>query len=77
MSKLVGFRLSDEDVAVLDALVVAGEASDRTTALKRILSRERHRQAVECDALIYAANGPDPELDGLAAWASRQPIDLD
>jgi hypothetical protein len=73
----VGFRLSDEDIAVLDALVMAGEAADRTTALKRTLARERQRQAAEHDALIYAARGPDPELDGLGAWAGRRPIDLD
>ena len=77
MSRPASFRLTDEEFAVLDALVAAGHATDRTTALKRTLARERRRQAAEHDALIYAASGPDPELDGLAAWASRQPIDID
>lgn len=74
-SNAVSFRLTDDDIAVLDALVESGQATDRTAALRRALSKERHRQMAEQDALIYLAEREagvtDPDRDELDAWIAR------
>jgi hypothetical protein len=43
--------------------------------VSRALERERRRRGAEKDAAIYAAEKVDDDLDALAAYASRTPLD--
>jgi Arc/MetJ-type ribon-helix-helix transcriptional regulator len=62
-------------VAFIDELVSHGEASSRAQVVSRALERERRRRGAEKDAAIYAAEKVDDDLDALAAYASRTPLD--
>jgi hypothetical protein len=73
----MAFRLSEEEIAVLDDLIAAGLATDRTSALKRALAGERRRLDARHDAGIYASTPPDEDLAALTRWASPQVVDLD
>lgn len=78
-------RLPDATVEFLDRLVAEGQATSRASVVERALAREIRRQIAARDAAILAAAaakpGPDrPEdpddLDGLADYASRAPMDI-
>ena len=43
----------------------------------RTLERERRREAAARDAAILAQAGGDEDLDSLAEYAGRLPLDLD
>jgi len=77
MTKQMAFRLTDAEVAVLDDLITAGLATDRTSAMRRALADERRRLDARHDAEIYASTAPDDDLHALAQWASTQELDLD
>ncbi|HST85905.1 MAG TPA: hypothetical protein VLL08_29475 [Kineosporiaceae bacterium] len=77
MTKQMAFRLTDAEVAVLDDLIAAGLATDRTSALRRALAAERRRLDARHDAEIYASTAGDNDLLAAARWASDQELDLD
>lgn len=77
MSKQIAVRLSDELVEFVDQVVEAGGARSRAAVVTRALERERRRAVAERDAEILARTAADPELEGLAGYARRQPLDLD
>ncbi len=80
MTVQITVRIPDEQAAFVDRLVQEGKAPSRASAIAEALRHEQRRLEQEHDAAIYAslAGQPDPDdLDGLAAWAARQPLDLD
>jgi hypothetical protein len=77
MSTQLAFRLTDVEIKVLDDVVSAGLAGDRTAALKRALAAEGRRLVAERDAQIYATTEPDGDLEALAEWVSKQALDLE
>ena len=78
MSRQVAIRLPDDLVAFMDDLVAHGFEKSRATVMTRALERERRRFVAARDAAILAATsaGDDDELDRLAEYAARLPIDL-
>jgi Arc/MetJ-type ribon-helix-helix transcriptional regulator len=77
MSTQIAVRLPDDLVEFIDSLIAAGHARSRASVVTRALERERRRAVAERDAAILARTGPDPELAGLAEYATGVPIDLD
>jgi Arc/MetJ-type ribon-helix-helix transcriptional regulator len=75
MSTQIAVRLPDELVSFVDELVGSGRDSSRAAVVTRALERERRRIVAMRDAEILAAAGPDPELDGLAGYATRVRVD--
>jgi Arc/MetJ-type ribon-helix-helix transcriptional regulator len=75
MSTQIAVRLPDEVVAFIDDLVAHGDAGSRAQVVSRALERERRRLRAERDAVIYAADGPDPEMDAFVAHTSRRSLD--
>jgi Arc/MetJ-type ribon-helix-helix transcriptional regulator len=74
MSKQIAVRLPDDLVAFVDEVVESGSARSRAAVVTRALERERRRIIAARDAEILARSGPDPELDGLAAYAATRPV---
>jgi Arc/MetJ-type ribon-helix-helix transcriptional regulator len=78
VSTQIAVRLPDELVEFLDAEVSAAHAASRAALVARALERERRRVTASREIEILAArkNQPD-DLDDLARYASRLPLDLD
>ena len=77
MSKQIAVRLPDELVEFVDSVVRDGDAKSRAAVVVRALERERRRALAVRDAEILARTGSDPDMESLARWAARQPIDLE
>lgn len=77
MSIQIAVRLPDSMVEFLDRLVAEGQATSRASVVERALAREFRRQIAARDAAILAKAGPDPDLDSLADYAVRAPLDVD
>ena len=75
MSKQIAVRLPDDIVDFIDQLVDDGQASSRAVVVARALDRERRRAVAARDAAILARTSTDPDLDSLAAYAARTPLD--
>jgi Arc/MetJ-type ribon-helix-helix transcriptional regulator len=80
MSKQIAVRLPDEIASFVDAEVAAGRAPSRAAVVTRALERDRRRRVALADVEILtrtdASNDLD-DLDGLAEYGARLPIDLD
>jgi len=76
MSKQIAVRLPEDLVEFVDALVSEGEAASRAVVVRRALERERRRTIAARDAAILARAGDDPDMDDLARYAVRAPLDL-
>ncbi|WP_324291218.1 hypothetical protein [Paractinoplanes pyxinae] len=76
MTTQIAVRLPDELMDFVDGQVSSGTAASRAAVVVRALERDKRRAAAERDAAIYA-EGETGDLDGLAAWAGAQPLDLD
>lgn len=76
MSRQIAVRLPDHIVEFVDELVIRGQASSRAVVVTRALERERRRETAARDAAILAHGGGDPDMDSLADYAKRTPIDL-
>jgi Arc/MetJ-type ribon-helix-helix transcriptional regulator len=76
MSTQIAVRLPDDIVEYVDQQVTSGLAPSRAAVVARALERDRRRQIAERDAQIYATGGQG-DLDDLASWAARQPLDID
>jgi Arc/MetJ-type ribon-helix-helix transcriptional regulator len=77
MSIQIAVRLPESMVEFMDRLVAEGQAASRASVVERALAREIRRQIAARDAAILAAAGPDPDLDGLADYAGRAPMDIE
>lgn len=76
MSVQIAVRLPDGTVRQLDKLVSEGRAPSRASVIERALAREFRRLTAERDAAILAGSGDDPDLDSLAEYAARTPLDF-
>jgi Arc/MetJ-type ribon-helix-helix transcriptional regulator len=74
MTTQIAVRLPDDIVEFIDQLVDAGQASSRASVVARAVDRERRRRVAERDAAILA-QAADPDLDRLAEYAARTPLD--
>ncbi len=75
MSKQIAVRLPDDLVEFIDQLVDRGQATSRAVVVARAVDRERRREIAARDAAILSQAGRDPDLDGLAEYAARTPLD--
>jgi Arc/MetJ-type ribon-helix-helix transcriptional regulator len=73
----IAVRLPDDTVHQLDELVAAGEGPSRASVIERALAREFRRLIAAKDAAILAKAGFDPDMDRLAEYAARIPMDLE
>lgn len=73
----IAVRLPDDIVQFVDELVAEGKAPSRAAVVSRALERERRRAIAERDVEILSRSGDDADLEGLAHYAARLPIDLD
>lgn len=76
MSTQIAVRLPDGMVEFLDRLVAEGQAASRASVIERALAREFRRQIAARDAAILAEAGPNPDMDRLADYAARTPMDV-
>jgi len=76
MRKQIAVRLPEDLVEFVDALVSEGEAASRAMVVRRALERERRHTIAARDAAILARVGDDPDMDELARYAVRAPLDL-
>lgn len=74
MSKQIAVRLADDLVEFVDEVVASGRERSRAAVVARALERERRRFVAAHDAELLAKTGPDPELAGLADYASQVPL---
>ena len=77
MSVQIAVRLPESVVEFLDRLVAEGQATSRASVVERALAREFRRLIAARDAAILAEAGADPDMDGLADYAARAPLDVD
>jgi Arc/MetJ-type ribon-helix-helix transcriptional regulator len=84
VSTQIAVRLPDGMVQFLDQLVARGQAPSRASVVERALAREFRRVIAARDAAILAeaaegsdAPNADPDLDRLAEYAARTPLDLE
>ncbi len=75
MSTQIAVRLPEEMVAHLDGLVATGQAPSRASVIERALAREFRRLIAMRDAEILAKAGPDRDMDALADYVARLPLD--
>jgi Arc/MetJ-type ribon-helix-helix transcriptional regulator len=77
MTKQIAVRLPEDLVAFVDETVRSGDAASRAVVVTRALERERRRAVAARDAEILQHAGGDPDMDALAEYAARLPLDLD
>lgn len=75
MSRQLTVRLPDDLVEFIDQRVELGEASSRAAVVAAAVDRERRRQIAARDAAILAQAASGDDLDDLAAFAARSPLD--
>jgi Arc/MetJ-type ribon-helix-helix transcriptional regulator len=75
MTKQIAVRLPDELVKFIDELVAHGQAPSRAAVVAQAIERERRREIAARDAAILARAEPDKDLDELAEFAARTPMD--
>ncbi len=75
MTRQIAVRLPDELVEFIDELVAHGQATSRAAVVAQAVEHERRRAIAARDAAILARTEPDAELDGLAEFAARTPMD--
>ena len=80
MSHQLAVRLPDDLAAFVESEVARGHAPSRASVVERALRRElRWRTAMSDIEALQQATRADTadDLDGLAAYAARQPLDVD
>jgi Arc/MetJ-type ribon-helix-helix transcriptional regulator len=75
MSRQIAVRLPDDLVEFIDHAVERGEARSRAALVARAVERERRHSVAARDAAILAEAEPDADLDRLAEFAERTPLD--
>jgi Arc/MetJ-type ribon-helix-helix transcriptional regulator len=76
VSTQIAVRLPDAMVEFLDRLVAQGQAPSRASVVERALAREIRRYVAARDAAILAGAGPDDDMNSLAEYARRIPLDI-
>lgn len=77
MSTQIAVRLPERQVEFMDQLVASGKARSRASIVERALEREIRRAIAERDIAILQSTPDDDDMQALAAWAARQPMDID
>jgi Arc/MetJ-type ribon-helix-helix transcriptional regulator len=72
----IAVRLPDSMVESLDRLVAEGQATSRASVIERALAREFRRRIAARDAAILAEADADSDMDRLADYAARAPLDV-
>ena len=72
MSVQVAVRLEEADLRLLDQMVAAGEASNRSAALRGLIERKRREQRYQDEAklmrrLVATGESVYPEIDDFVA----------
>jgi len=75
MSKQIAVRLPDDVVEFIDQLVAQGASRSRASVVTQALRREQRQAVAARDAAILSASGADPDMDSLAEYAARTPMD--
>lgn len=75
MSKQIAVRLPDDMVRFLDDLISRGDARSRADAIAQAVERDRRWRTAARDAAILAKHGEAADLDGLAEFGARVPMD--
>jgi len=75
MKRQIAVRLPEDIVAFIDKTVAEGHGRSRAGVLVDLLERERRRRRAAEDVAILIATASDPDLDSLARYAARLPID--
>ena len=78
-TKQITIRVDEDLVDFVDSLVNTGSRTSRADAINHALARERRHQTTLHDVEIIKSHDgePYPDLDGLAEWASVQPLNID
>ena len=74
MSRQIAVRLPDDIVDFIDQCVADGPSRSRASVVAQALRREQRLAIAARDAAILAG-GADPDMDGLAEYAMRVPMD--
>lgn len=75
MSTQIAVRLPEEMVSHLDELIANGQASSRASIIEQALTREFRRLIAMRDAEILATADADHDMDALANYVARLPLD--
>lgn len=75
VSTQIAVRLPEELVEFIDRLVADGRAPSRAAVVSQALQRERRRELAARDAAILATVAKNDDLDVLAEYAARMPLD--
>ncbi len=75
VSMQIAVRLPEELVEFIDRLVADGRAPSRAAVVSQALQRERRRELAARDAAILATVAENDDLDALAEYAARTPLD--
>lgn len=75
MTRQIAVRLPDDLVEFIDEHVEHGEATSRAGVVAHALERQRRQEIAARDAAILARADGDADLDGLADYAARTPMD--
>jgi Arc/MetJ-type ribon-helix-helix transcriptional regulator len=77
MSKQIAVRLPEDIVAFVDQLVSQGKGKSRASVVTHALERERRREVAARDAAILSRAANDDDMDRLADYTARAPLDLE
>jgi Arc/MetJ-type ribon-helix-helix transcriptional regulator len=75
MSRQIAVRLPDDVVEFIDHLVAEGASRSRASVVVEALRREQRLTIAARDAAILAASGADADMESLAEYAARTPMD--
>ena len=75
MTRQIAVRLPDDLVDFVDTVVAQGNAPSRAAVVVQALQRERRRESAARDAAILAKEHSDADMDALAEYAARTPMD--
>ena len=77
MTRQIAVRLPDEIVDFIDQSVAEGRARSRAAVVARAVERERRRQLASRDVEILTGRLPADDLDDLARYAAKVPLEID
>ena len=75
MSRQIAIRLPDDILEFIDQRVAQGVSRSRASVVVQALRREQRLAIAAGDASILAASRGDSDMDGLAEYAARKPMD--
>ena len=75
MSRQIAVRPPDDVVEFTDQRVAQGASRSRASVVAQALRREQRLAIAARDTVILAASGGDPDMQSLAEYAARTPVD--